>query len=46
LRGDFGGWSTSALIIAGTVVTGCAYVRGRLARSERRAALVQEASAS
>ena len=46
LRGDFGGWSTSALIIAGTLVTGCAYLRGRLARSERRSAPMPEASVS
>lgn len=35
LRGDLGGWSTSALIVAGAFLTGCAYVRGRLARPER-----------
>jgi glucosyl-dolichyl phosphate glucuronosyltransferase len=31
LRGDLSGWSASALIIAGAVVTGAAYLRGRLA---------------
>jgi GT2 family glycosyltransferase len=35
LRGDPGGWSTSALIVAGAFLTGFAYVRGRLARPER-----------
>jgi GT2 family glycosyltransferase len=46
LRGDLAGFSTSALIIAGTLVTGCAYLRGRLSRSERRSAPVPEASVS
>jgi GT2 family glycosyltransferase len=44
LRGDLAGFATSALIIAGTLVTGCAYLRGRLARGERRGALLHEAS--
>jgi glucosyl-dolichyl phosphate glucuronosyltransferase len=46
LGGDLAGFSTSALIIAGTLVTGCAYLRGRLARSERLSAPVHEASVS
>jgi GT2 family glycosyltransferase len=46
LRGDIGGFSTSALMVAGTFVTGCAYLWGRLARSERRSASVPEASVS
>jgi glucosyl-dolichyl phosphate glucuronosyltransferase len=31
LRGDLSGWSASALIVAGAVVTGAAYLSGRLA---------------
>jgi glucosyl-dolichyl phosphate glucuronosyltransferase len=46
LRGDLGGWSTATMIIAGTVVTGYAYLRGRLAGSDRQDALVREASTS
>jgi glucosyl-dolichyl phosphate glucuronosyltransferase len=36
LRGEIGGWSASALIVAGTIVTGLAYLSGRITNGIRR----------
>lgn len=35
LTGELAGWSSSLLIVAGAMVTGLAYVRGRLGRAEQ-----------